>query len=154
MWLRDGRWQAAVREKQNSQCVTAGICRQNSCPQTVSHCTSVGAEGCSMPVVVIVTVTVVLVVALIAIPVVVIVMSAVAVTIIVNGMVVPIRVIPFPAMKALKPPWFTNNPDLARSQIVILTADNADVFVTVPDVIIRIHSHRHHGRGRFHGHAT
>jgi hypothetical protein len=77
-----------------------------------------------------------------------------AVMFIVNGMSVPIRMIPFPAVKAPKPPWFTNNPDMARSQIVILTADDADVFVTVPDVIIRIHSHRHHGRGRFHGHTA
>ncbi len=114
-----------------------------------------GGKGCSM-VVVIMAVTVVLVVALVAILPVVIVMSSVAAAVefIVNGMVAPIRVIPFPAMKALKPPWFTDNPDMARAQIVILTADKADVFVTVPGVIIRIHPHRYHGCGRFHGHAA
>jgi len=109
-----------------------------------------------MLVVVVMAVTVVLVVALVAIPVVVIVMSTVSVTVtvIVNGMVVPIRMIPFPAMKALKPPWFTTEPDIAWPQIEIHPAHQAHIFVTVPSVIIRIHSHRHHGRGRFHDHAA
>jgi hypothetical protein len=107
-----------------------------------------------MLIVVIVTVTVAL--TLVAIPVVVIVMSTVVVTVtvIVNGMVAPICVVPFPAMKALKPPWFTTEPDIAWPQIEIDTAHHAHIFVTVPDVIIRIHSHRHHGRGRFHDHAA
>lgn len=107
-----------------------------------------------MLIVVIVTVTVAL--TLVTIPAVVIVMSTVVVTVtvIVNGMIVPVWMIPFPAMKALKPPWFTTEPDIAWPQIEINTAHQAHIFVTVPDVIIRIHTHRHHRRGRFHGHAA
>ncbi len=78
-----------------------------------------------------------------------------AVTVIVNGMVVPIWMIPFPTMKALKPPWFTTEPDIAWPQIEIHTAHQAHIFVTVPDVIVRNLHHRHWWRsGRFNDHAA
>jgi len=77
-----------------------------------------------------------------------------AIIYIVSGVGVPIRVDPFPIMKTRHAEGFTTNPDVVRPQIVVHTADDADVFVTVPDVIIRIHVHRYHRRRRFHGNAA
>jgi len=73
-----------------------------------------------------------------------------------DGMGMPIRMNSFPVMKALKPPWFTTEPDIAWPQIEIHTAHQAHIFVTVPDVIVRNrHHHRHRWRSRrFNDHAT
>ena len=71
-----------------------------------------------------------------------------------NGMGVPIRMHPFPIMKTRHTEGLTTNPDMVWSQIVILTAGDADIFVTVPDVIIRIHLHRDRRRRRFHSDAA
>src|SRR5271170_3327627 len=49
----------------------------------------------------------------------------------------PIGMASFPSVKTIHPEWVADQPDTARSQIVILGADKADVFVTIPDIIIR-----------------
>jgi hypothetical protein len=77
-----------------------------------------------------------------------------AVVFILNGVGVPIRMISFPIMKTCHAKGFATQPDMAWSQIVILTANDADVLIAVPVVIVRIHPHCHHGRGCFHGHAA
>jgi len=101
-------------------------------------------------------VTVVVTVVPVAIPVVVVSTVVVAVTFIVNGMVVPIRMNPFPVMEARQAEGFTNDPDIARSQIVIATANDTHILVAIPNVIIRSrHLHRYRGwRRRFNHHAT
>jgi hypothetical protein len=85
-------------------------------------------------------------------------MAVVSVTIIANGVFPPISMFSFPSMKALKPPRFTTQPDMARPQIEIDTTDQTDVFVTVPDVIVRnLNYHRlwfyHHGRWSRHNYG-
>ena len=67
-------------------------------------------------------------------------------TVIANGVVPPIRMASFPAMETLQPERFTEQPDIARSQIVILVAHETDVFVTIPGVTVR-----NHGRGGIDG---
>ena len=66
-------------------------------------------------------------------------MAIVSVTIIANSVVPPIGMASFPSMKALKPEWFTDQPDIAGSQIEILVANETDVFVTIPDVTVGNH---------------
>ncbi len=61
------------------------------------------------------------------------------VTVIASGVVPPILMAAFPAMKTLQPDGVTEQPDIARSQIVILVANETDVFVTIPDVTVRNH---------------
>jgi len=74
-------------------------------------------------------------------------MAVVPVTVIANGMGMPVRMVSFPSVKAIQSPGFTTQPDIARPQIEIDTAHKADVFVTVPDVIVRNPCvNRNHGR--------
>ena len=65
----------------------------------------------------------------------------VAVTFIVNGMVMPIRMISFPVMEPRQAEGFANDPNIARSQIVIAAANDTHILETVPDVIIRRDRH-------------
>src|ERR1035441_5870218 len=61
------------------------------------------------------------------------------VTVVADGVVQPIGMAPFPSMEAVQPERFTEEPDVAGSQIVILVANEADVFVAVPGVAVRDH---------------
>ena len=74
------------------------------------------------------------------------------VTVIANGMDPPIRMASFPSMETVQPEGFTEQPDIAGSQIVILVAQETDVFVTVPDVTVRNHYRGHFHRCRSHNH--
>jgi hypothetical protein len=73
-------------------------------------------------------------------------------TIIANGVAAPIRMASFPSMETLQPEWFTDQPDIARSQIEILVTNETDVFDTIPDVTVRNHYWCHYHRWRSHIH--
>src|SRR5579864_7065090 len=83
-------------------------------------------------------------------------MSISSETIIVNGMGAPITVVSFPSMKTLEPEWVGEQPDIAGPQIIILAANETDVFVAIPDVIVRNHYrpcfNLHRRRGGRHNH--
>jgi hypothetical protein len=76
------------------------------------------------------------------------------VIVIANGVVPPIGMASFPSMETIQPEGFTEQPDIAGSQIVILVADEADVLVTIPDVAVGDHygSRLYIDRGRGHNH--
>jgi hypothetical protein len=58
--------------------------------------------------------------------------------IIANGqMNAPIRMTSFPAVETLKPERLTRDPDIPRPQIEILVANQAYVFVAIPDIAVR-----------------
>jgi hypothetical protein len=59
------------------------------------------------------------------------------VTIVTGGVSTPIRMASFPSMKTINPPWFSHNPDIAGSQIVILVAHESDIFVAIPYITVR-----------------
>ena len=59
-----------------------------------------------------------------------------AVMVIANGVAPPIRMPAYPAMKTSQPDGIADYPDVAGPQVVILVANDADIFVTVPNVII------------------
>jgi hypothetical protein len=64
-------------------------------------------------------------------------------TIIAGGVASPIGMPSFPSMKAVYSEWVGDNPNVSRTQIEILIADKADVFITIPNVIVRnIHGPR------------
>jgi hypothetical protein len=42
-------------------------------------------------------------------------------------------------METLQPEWFSDQPDIARSQIEILVTNETDEFDTIPDVSFRNH---------------
>jgi hypothetical protein len=48
-------------------------------------------------------------------------------------------------METIQPERFAEQPDIARPQIIILVANEADVFVSIPGVAVR-----NHHRGDFH----
>jgi len=60
-------------------------------------------------------------------------------TIIANGVVSPIRMATFPTMETIQPERVTDQPEIARSQVEILATNETNVFVTIPDIIIRNH---------------
>ena len=62
--------------------------------------------------------------------------SIITIILIANGVVAPVRMDSFPVVKACHTNRIKRQPDIAHSQIKILSADNADIFVTVPDVSI------------------
>ena len=66
-------------------------------------------------------------------------MAIVSETIIADGVTSPISMVSFPSMETLPPEWFTDQPDVAGSQIDILVTNDPDVFVTIPDVSFRNH---------------
>ena len=72
------------------------------------------------------------------------------VTIIADGMPTPIRMASFPAMKAINPPRFRHHPDVAGSQIVILVAHEADIFIAIPHIIVGNSDHNCWRRGHVH----
>ena len=57
-------------------------------------------------------------------------------TIIANGMDAPIGMVSFPSTETLQPDWITGQPDVARPQIEIPVADDADKFNTIPDISV------------------
>src|ERR1700722_271368 len=82
-------------------------------------------------------------------------------TIIANGMGSPITMTSFPSMKTIEPEWVSEQPEIPRSQIIILATNETDVLVAIPDVIVRNHygprfdhprrrrgRHKHWRRGR------
>jgi len=71
-----------------------------------------------------------------------------SIMVVANGVVPPISMASFPSVKTLQPEWFTEHPDIARSQIVILVTNEADIFVTIPGVAVRNHYGRHFHRWR------
>ena len=60
-------------------------------------------------------------------------------TIIANGVLPPISMAPFPSMETLQPEWFSDQPDIARSQIEILVTNDTDEFVTIPGISVGNH---------------
>ncbi len=60
-----------------------------------------------------------------------------SVPIVASAVAPPIRMVPCPIMKTPQPDGITNQPDIARSQIDILVANDADVFITIPDIHVR-----------------
>jgi hypothetical protein len=54
-------------------------------------------------------------------------------TIIANGALSRISVVFFPSMETLQPEWFSDQPDIARSQIEILVTNKTDEFDTIYD---------------------
>jgi len=74
-------------------------------------------------------------------------------TIIADCMVSPITVAAFPSMKAVQPEWIADQPNVARSQIIILITNDTDVFITVPSVTVGHphgrRSHHHWCRGNY-----
>ena len=77
-------------------------------------------------------------------------MAVVPVMIVAHGVAPPIRMNAYPRMKVTQPDRVTDQPDIARSQIVILVTHDTDVFVTIPIVIVRDHRHFHHRWGHNH----
>jgi hypothetical protein len=75
-------------------------------------------------------------------------MGVISETIIANGVVPPIRMIPFPSMEKHQPVWRKVHPDIARSQIEIHATNETDVFKTIPDVSVRNHYWRIYHRCR------
>lgn len=65
----------------------------------------------------------------------------------------PIRMASYPHMKAVQSHWIANQPDIAGPEIVILVSNDTDIFITIPDVIVRYHYriHRWWGWGYNHG---
>ena len=82
-------------------------------------------------------------------------MAVGSVTIIANGVGLPVSMLSFPSMETLQPEWFTDQPDIAGAQIEILATHETDIFDTIPGVIVRNHYRfhgRHHHRCRSHHH--
>ena len=59
------------------------------------------------------------------------------VMVIVDGMSTPICMTHLPGLETMEPHRVANDPDVARSQVIILVTDHADVFVTIPGVVFR-----------------
>ena len=70
--------------------------------------------------------------------------------VIANGVVPPINMFSFPAMETLLTEGFTEQPDMAGPQIVILVTNQADVFVAIPGITVRNHYRVHFHRWRSH----
>lgn len=66
-----------------------------------------------------------------------VVMYVFAVAIIAGGVLSPIMMMAFPFVKMFDAIFVKGHPDVSRPQIDVFTVDHADVFVAVPDVIIR-----------------
>ena len=79
--------------------------------------------------------------------------AVVPVMIIANSVFPPVSMVPFPSVEAFQPPRFTTQPDIARPQIEIGSAYQADVFVTVPVIIVGNFIHHHDRRRRVHNHS-
>src|ERR1039458_288252 len=86
-------------------------------------------------------------------------MGVFSVNIIASGVVSPITMVSFPSMETLQPERFSDQPDIARSQIKILITNETDEFDPIPDVTFRNHywllyhqlrSHIHRSRSHIH----
>ena len=76
-------------------------------------------------------------------------MVGAAVTSIARGVRLPIGIGMFPGMEALHTRGIHRNPNIARSQIIVLAIHHANVFSTVPNIGFRNRC-RHHDRRRDH----
>lgn len=63
-----------------------------------------------------------------------------------DGVGAPIRMAFLPATKARQAEWFADQPNVSRSQIVILVTHQPHVFVTIPDIVLRHHDGLHRWR--------
>lgn len=63
--------------------------------------------------------------------------GVVTVKVVAYGMIAPVGMNFFPVMPARQSVGIQTQPDIAGTQIIILAADNADIFDTIPDVSIR-----------------
>ena len=86
-------------------------------------------------------------------------LSIVTIEVIADGMITPVGMNPFPGMEAHRAVGIQGQPDVAGSKIVILVANNADVFDAVPDVVVWNRLNRdggswncYHGYGHLHLH--
>jgi hypothetical protein len=73
------------------------------------------------------------------------------VMVVADGVVPPVRMAAFPAMKTLQPEGVAEEPEIAGPEIVTLIPHEPDIFVTIPDVIVRNHDRGgidDRGRGR------
>ena len=74
-----------------------------------------------------------------------------AILIVADGVKAPVGMTSFPTMEALQPGSIKGQPDMVGSQIILVAAHQADIFIAVPDVFIRnpdIHGNYrspHHG---------
>ena len=67
-------------------------------------------------------------------------------SIIMSGVLAPIRMAPFPTVETIQSEWVGNQPHVAGSQIKILVANETDVFNAVPSILIRNHHRSFHHR--------
>ena len=59
-----------------------------------------------------------------------------AILYVVDGVSAPVSMISFPAMKTSQTGCIHNQPDMVRTQIIILIPNYADIFSAIPDIII------------------
>jgi len=71
-----------------------------------------------------------------------VVVAVMAVEFIVNGVAAPIRMDSFPVMKTRQARRIQDEPDAVGAQIIILSAHNTHIFITVPDITIGNLYHR------------
>jgi len=60
-------------------------------------------------------------------------------TIIADEMASPVRMASDPYMETIQTDRIAKQPDITRPQIIILVADETNVFITIPYVIVRYH---------------
>jgi hypothetical protein len=63
-----------------------------------------------------------------------------------RGMGAPGRIRLFPSLETMHTGWVHHHPDVAGSQIIILAPDHADVFTSVPHIVVWSGCHRHRRR--------
>jgi len=62
-----------------------------------------------------------------------------------SGVRAPIRMDFHPVLKPREPDGIANNPNVAGTKVIILVANNTNIFIAVPDVVIR-NAYRDHRR--------
>lgn len=65
-----------------------------------------------------------------------------------GDMAAPVWMTPFPAVETLQPEWFALQPDIARAEIIILVTHEANIFIAIPNVVIRYLRLHRRSRGR------
>lgn len=74
--------------------------------------------------------------------------SSTAVFVVVNHMAVPIWMVMHVPLETVQPDRIHHYPDIVRAQVIILTAYDTDVFISVVDIRIRNDHHGYHWRRR------
>ena len=75
-------------------------------------------------------------------------MGIVSETIVVNEVRPPVRMSADPDVEMIDPDRVADQPDVAGAEVKILIAHDADVFITVPYIIIGNHTHIHNDSRR------